>query len=82
LASSQWSNQSITKGEDAMTDTDPLTRSDMMLIRKAFKQGWNVPADERQRAVARLRQVLNDPARSARDKQKASETLASIEGTI
>jgi hypothetical protein len=61
-----------------MSDSEPLTRSDMQMIRKAFREGWNVPPDERQRAVERLRQVLDDPARSARDKAKSQETLAAI----
>lgn len=57
---------------------EPIRRGEMVLVRRAFLNGWPVPASERRRIVARLSAVLDDPRRSARDKQKALETLAII----
>ncbi len=58
---------------------EPLTRGEMLLIRRAFRNGWPVPAEARRRIGRRLSAVIDDGGRSARDKQKALETLAIVD---
>ena len=69
-------------GGDTMTPADHLSRGDMVLIRRAFRNGWNVPSDQQQRIVAELEIAIRDPFRSARDKQKAQETLDLIQDRL
>ena len=58
-----------------------MTRRDMQLVRRAFKNHWDVPAEKRCEIVAQLRQVIDNPNSSARDKSKAVETLNVITAT-
>ena len=52
----------------------PLTRADMVRIRQAFRNGWNDSPVQRQRIIDQLRDVLNDPTQSNRERRKAQET--------
>ena len=54
---------------------EPLTRGDMVRIRQAFRNGWNVSPVQRQRIIDQLHDVLNDPTRTNRERRKAQETL-------
>lgn len=62
------------------TTTEPLTRSDMVQIRRAFRHGWPVTAERRKTIIAELKAVVNDPRRPERERQSAANTLAIISG--
>ncbi len=57
---------------------ETLTRSDMILIRKAFREGWGVPPEKRERTIQQLQAIIDDPARNDSDRRKASETLVVV----
>lgn len=59
---------------------ESIRRSEMVMIRTAFRNGWPVPTEKRLRIIAQLNHVINSPTRSKWDKQKAVETLAVVTG--
>lgn len=56
----------------------PISRGEMLMVRRAFRNRWGVSADKRRRIVARLQHVIDDPKQSARDRPKAVETLGVV----
>ena len=60
--------------------TDQLTRSDMVTIRKAFREGWSGTAEKRAATIVRLKAVIDDQRSSERDRSKARETLLLVVG--
>ena len=58
-----------------------LSRSEMLLIKKAAKEGWPVATEKRLENIARLQAVIDDHDRNDRDRQKARETLDAVEAS-
>ena len=57
----------------------PISRSEMVLIRRAMREDCLVSAEQRHRTVVRIGLLIDDPLASARDRRKALETLQTIE---
>jgi hypothetical protein len=56
-----------------------ISRLQMRDYQRAARQEWDTPADERNRVVSQVREVIDSPDASDRDKRTARETMHDLE---
>lgn len=55
-------------------------RADCNLIRRAIREGWEIPADELASLPSRLGALLDDPGLTVREQRRAAELLLIMAG--
>lgn len=64
---------------DKTDDDSPLIGRELTMICRAVSSGWDIPDATRQSVVRRLNDVIDDPASSKREVNRAATALSNID---